>query len=127
MRIAAAVLGILGGLGGILGARSALEGPIFVLGVSGHSTVTTEIALVAFFSFTFCGVGFAGAGFAPAKPRIAVLFFLVAAAGITISLSVFAIFATPLFLLASLFAFLGGGRTKKGVPDNVGVAPLDSL
>ncbi len=126
MRVTALVLGILGGIGGILGALSAMKGPLVAAGFSGQSNVTTGIALIAIFSFIFCVAGFAGAGFALAKPRLAALLLLIAAIGLILSLSVFAIFATPLFLLAALFAFLGRRPKKKAGADDVGATPVAS-
>jgi hypothetical protein len=125
MRVTALVLGILGGIGGILGALSALKGPLVAAGFSGQSNVTTGIALIAVFSFIFCVAGFAGAGFALAKPRLAALLLLIAAIGLILSVC-FRHLCHTLFLLAALFAFLGRRPKKKAGADDVGATPVAS-
>jgi hypothetical protein len=61
-------------------------------------------------SLIFCFLGFVGAGFALAKPKLSGVILLISAIGFTISISWFAVISGPLFLMASLFAFMG----KKG-------------
>lgn len=105
MRVAALVLGVLGGVFGLLGA-------FFALAVGGVSNVAknnsgNEIVVLGFLAFVFCVLGFAGAGFSLAKPKLAGVLLLVACVGILIAISWGAIVATPLFGLAALFAFLG--------------------
>ncbi len=52
-------------------------------------------------------LGLLGAALALAKPRAAAAIMLVAALGITVSISLFAVIAAPLLLIAAILAFLG--------------------
>jgi hypothetical protein len=99
MRIAALIIGILGGLFGILSAVLALV----VGGIGGSGTVVG----LGWSALVFCILGFLGAGLAMGRPRLGALILLIAAIGITISVSWFAVIAAPLFLVAALLAFLG--------------------
>jgi hypothetical protein len=110
MRIAALVLGVIGGVFGIVAALLALSigGIGQAVGAEGGSMIVS----LGWSSLIFCFLGFVGAGFALAKPKLAGALLLVSSIGFTISISWFAIISGPLFLMASLFAFLGKkGRT----------------
>jgi cytochrome c-type biogenesis protein CcmE len=52
-------------------------------------------------------VGLVRAALSLAKPRLAAVIMLVVGIAIAISISLFAVIATPLFLIAALLAFLG--------------------
>ena len=108
MKVAALVLGIIGGVLGLFAALLALSigGIGKALGAEGGETVVS----LGWSSLIFCFLGFVGAGFALAKPKLSGVVLLISAIGFTVSISWFAIISGPLFLLASLFAFMG----KKG-------------
>jgi hypothetical protein len=105
MRIGALALGIVGGLLGVMSAVTAL----LLGGIGGafDAEGSGTIVGLGFSALVFCFLGFLGAGLALAKPRIAGLLLLVSAIGITISISLFAVLAAPLFLIAAILAFLG--------------------
>ena len=54
----------------------------------------------------FSLLGFVGAALAMAKPVLSAVIMLVAAIAVAISISLFAVIATPLFLIAALLVFL---------------------
>jgi hypothetical protein len=109
MRIGALVLGIVGGIFGIVAALLALSigGIGSAVGAQGAGTVLG----LAWWAFGFCLLGFVGAGIAMAKPGLSALLLLIASVGFLISVSWFALITAPLFLIASLLAFAGRGRT----------------
>ncbi len=105
MRTGALVLGILGGIFGILSAVAAL----FIGGLGGafEAEGSETIVGLGWSALFFCFLGLLGAALALAKPRAAAAIMLVAAIGITISISLFAVIAAPLLLIAAILAFLG--------------------
>ena len=107
MRIAALIIGIIAGLFGILSAVLALA----VGGIGGSSTVVG----LGWSALAFCILGFLGAGLAMGKPRLGALILLIAAVGVLISVSWFAVIATPLFLIAATLAFFG----RRGEPERI--------
>ena len=58
-------------------------------------------------AFSFGILGLLGAALTLAKPRAAAALMLLSAVGITISISMFALLAAPLFLIAAALAFFG--------------------
>jgi hypothetical protein len=109
VRVAALVLGIVGGVLGLLSA-------VFALGIGGIGSVAgtqgagTVIGL-GWSAMGFAFLGFLGAGLAMGKPRLGGTLLLIAGIGFLISIS-FAVLATPLFLIAALMAFMGRRDTK---------------
>ena len=105
MKVAALVLGVIGGILGLIAALLALSigGIGRALGADGGSMVVS----LGWSSLIFCFLGFIGAGLALAKPKLSGVILLISAIGFTISISWFAIISGPLFLMASLFAFMG--------------------
>jgi hypothetical protein len=114
MRIAAMILGILGGLTGLVAATFALSLGGINSAVGGTADTTSTMSGLGAAAFAFSVLALVGAGLAMAKPRLSALLLLIAGLGTLISVSWFAIFPTPLELIASLLAFLGRGR--RGVP-----------
>lgn len=105
MRVAALVLGIIGGVLGLLAALFALS--IGGIGAALQSEGASSVVSLGWSALLFCFLGFLGSGFALSKPRFSSLVLLVSGIGFLISISWFAVITTPLFLMASLFAFLG--------------------
>ncbi len=66
-------------------------------------------------ALAFSLVGLVGAALALAKPRAAAAIMLVAGIAVAISVSLFAVIATPLFLVAALLAFLGRHKTEETI------------
>ncbi len=105
MRVAALVLGIIGGVFGIFAS-------VFALGVGGLGSAfgtqgANTIVGLGWSAMFFCLLGFLGSGLSMAKPRAAALLLLVSGLGFIVSVSAFAIVTGPLFLIAALLAFLG--------------------
>jgi hypothetical protein len=63
----------------------------------------------------FSLLGLVGAALSLAKPRIAAVIMLVAAIAVGISISLFAVIASPLFLVAALLAFLGRHTSREEI------------
>ena len=116
MRIAALVLGVLGGIGGFIGALIAL----FVAGVaevagelSGEGAgAGEEIAVLGLVAFVASVVGLVGGAIAIPKPKAAAVLMLVAGIAGLIAISVAFIPATILLLIGALLAFLGRNEKK---------------
>lgn len=112
MRVTALVLGIIAAVLGIVASLIALS-----LGGIGRAVGAENgelIARLGWWSLFFDFLGFMGSGFALAKPRLAGVLLLVAGIGFFLSISWFAIISGPLFLIAGLFALMGGGRRRAG-------------
>jgi hypothetical protein len=60
-------------------------------------------------------LGLVGAALSLARPILAAVIMLLAAIAILISISLFAVIATPLFLIAALLAFLGRNTRQEGI------------
>jgi hypothetical protein len=104
-RIAALVLGVVGGIFGIFAALFALS-----LGGIGGAFGMKDAAFISdlgMSAMVFCLLGFLGAGLALPKPVVGGVLLLIAAIGFMISVSWFAIVTTPMFLLAAMLAFMG--------------------
>jgi hypothetical protein len=105
MRIAALIIGVIGGIFGLLSV-------VFGFAIAGIGNATeaegagTMMNLV-FAGLFFCLLGFLGAGLAMAKPLAGAIILLVSALGALISMSFFAIIVSPLFLIAAILAFFG--------------------
>ena len=105
MRTGALVLGLIGGLFGIISAVIAL-----VVGGVGGAVVAEGAGTVVGLGWSalfFSLLGLVGAALSLAKPVIAAVLMAVAAIAIAISISLFAVIATPMLLIAALLAFLG--------------------
>ena len=113
MRIGALVLGIIAGLAGLVSAVFAL----FVGGMGGafEAEGSGTIVGLGWSALFFSLLGLVGAALSLAKPRIATATMLVAAIAILISISMFALIATPLFLVAALLAFLGRHKQEERI------------
>ncbi len=113
MRTGALVLGIIAGLFGIISAVLAL----FVGGIGGavEAEGAQTVVGLGWAALFFSLLGLAGAALAMAKPVISAVIMLVAAIAIAISISLFAVIATPLFLIAALLAFLGRNTRREEI------------
>lgn len=108
MRVTALVLSILGGLAGLLAVMLAAGGA--ALGANVQSESTGYLAGSALISLVLVVLGFVGGGLAMSKPRAAALILLITGVGLMFSSGLLGIFSWPLFLIASLMAFLGRGK-----------------
>lgn len=108
MRVAALTLGMIGAVLGLIAALLALSvgGIGNAVGSEGSGTVVT----LGWAALAFCFLGFVGSGLALSKPKLAGVLLLITGIGFFISISFFAVVSGPLFLIASLFAFLGRKR-----------------
>lgn len=113
MRTGALVLGIIAGIFGILSAVLAL----FVggMGTAFESEGAGTVVGLGWSALGFSLLGLIGAALAMAKPILAAVIMLVAAVAIGISISLFAVIATPLFLVAALLAFLGRHTSREEI------------
>ena len=116
MKIAALILGVLGGIGGLIGAALALllAGAAEVVGeMSGEGAgAGEEIAALGLMAFVASVVGLVGGAIAIGKPKAAAVLMLVAAIVGLISISFAFIPATILLLIGALLAFLGRNEKK---------------
>jgi hypothetical protein len=113
MRIAALVVGIVGGVFGLLSVIL-----VMVIGGIGSATEAEGASTIVGLSFSalfFCLLGFLGAGLAMARPLVGAIILLVAALGALVSMSLFAIIVSPLFLIAAILAFFGRHRAAERV------------
>ncbi len=105
MRIAALILGVVGGIFGLIAALLALEiGGIGAAVGSQGAGLTIDLGWSA---FGFCLLGFLGAGLTMGKPPAGALLLLIAGLGFLVSVSWFVLITAPLFLFAALLAFMG--------------------
>jgi hypothetical protein len=115
VRIAALVLGVLGGLFGFLGAGFALAvGSVGTALEVSNASQTTGLGWAA---FVFGILGFLGAGLAMAKPRLGAILLIVSALGVIISISMFGLPAGALFFIGGILAFFGR-KTQLGSVDS---------
>jgi hypothetical protein len=116
MRIAALVLGVLGAIGGFIGALIAFffAGVVEVVDeISGaEKGVGEEIAILGLVAFAASVGGLVGGSIAIAKPKVAAVLMLVAAIVGVLSISVAFVPAAILLLIAALLAFLGRAEKK---------------
>jgi hypothetical protein len=99
MRTGALVLGIIGGIFGIISAALA-----FVVGSMGDfvdAEGAETVVGLGWSALFFCLVGLVGAGLAIVRPVVAAVLMLISAIGVTISISLFAAIAAPLFLVGA--------------------------
>jgi hypothetical protein len=113
MRTGALVLGIIAGIAGLISAVLAL----FLGGLGGafDAKGAETIVGLGWSALGFSLLGLVGAALSLAKPVIAAVIMLVAAIAIAISISLFAVIATPLFLIAALLAFLGRNTSREEI------------
>ena len=105
MRIAALVIGMIAAVLGVFAALLALS--VGGLGRAFGAEGGDQVVSLGWSSLIFVFLGFVGSGLALAKPKLSGAILLVSAIGFIISLSWFAVISGPLFLMASLFAFMG--------------------
>jgi hypothetical protein len=105
MRTGALVLGIIAGLAGLLSAVLALM--VGGVGAAFEAEGASQIIGLGWSALGFSLLGLFGAAMSIAKPRLAALVMAVAGIAVMISISLFAVIATPLFLVGALLAFLG--------------------
>jgi hypothetical protein len=105
LRVAALVLGIVGGvLGLIAGILAITVGGIGqAVNANGAGTVTG----LGFLAFVMAVVGLVGGALALSKPRVGALLLLVAGIVGFIAVSAFWLLSGPLMLIGALLAFLG--------------------
>jgi predicted membrane metal-binding protein len=113
MRTGALVLGIIAGLAGLLSAVLALL--VGGLGGAFDAEGAGTVVWLGWSALGFSLLGLVGAALSLAKPILAAVIMLVAAIAIAISISLFAIIATPLFLIAALLAFLGRNTRQEEI------------
>lgn len=108
MRIAALILGIIGGIIGLIAAGAAL-----FIGAVGSATGAQNSEMVIGGGWAALGlsvVGIVGGALALAKPRAAALLMLIAAVGGFISIFIAYVVAGPLLLMAAILAFVGRAK-----------------
>lgn len=120
MRIAAGILGILGGLAGIFGSLI----PLFVGGIDQAVRSTVDAMNAGLVSGGLWGIflgilGIVGGGLAFAKPKAAALTMLVAGIGGLIAAGGFYIVGGPCLLLATVLSWIAG-RRQVHVPTQTG-------
>jgi hypothetical protein len=113
MRTGALVLGIIAGLAGLLSAVFALV--VGGLGGAFEAEGASTVVGLGWSALGFSLLGLVGAALSLAKPVLAAVIMLVAAIAIAISISLFAVIATPLFLIAALLAFLGRNTRQEEI------------
>jgi hypothetical protein len=113
MRTGGLVLGIIGGVAGLISAVIAL-----VVGGIGGAFEAEGSGMVVYLGWSalfFSLLGLVGAALSLAKPVVAAVLMAVAAIAIGISISLFAVIATPLLLIAALLAFLGRNTRQEEI------------
>jgi hypothetical protein len=105
MRTGAIVIGIIAGLAGLVSAVLALM--VGGLGAAVEAEGASQLIGLGWSALGFSLLGLFGAAMSIAKPRLAALVMAVAGIAVAISISLFAVIATPLFLVGALLAFLG--------------------
>ena len=105
MRTGAIVLGIVAGLAGLVSAVLALI--VGGVGAAVEAEGASQVIGLGWSALGFSLLGLFGAAMSIAKPRLAALVMAVAGIAVAISISLFAVIATPLFLVGALLAFLG--------------------
>jgi hypothetical protein len=113
MRTGALVLGIIAGLAGLVSAVFAL----FVGGLGGafDAKGAETVVGLGWSALGFSLLGLVGAALSLAKPVLAAVIMLIVRVAILISISLFAVIATPLFLIAALLAFLGRNTRQEEI------------
>lgn len=111
MKIAALILGVIGGIAGIFGSIMA----IFVGGVGSalklqDSSTVVGLGLAAIFLSL---LGIVGGALAIAKPKAAGIMMLMGGIGGIIAISAGYIIAGPLLIIAGIFALMGAGKENK--------------
>ncbi len=110
MRVAALILGIIGGIIGLFAAGFAL-----FVGAVGTATGAANSGMAVgggWAALALSVVGVVGGALAMAKPRAAALLMIIAAVGGFISVFIAYVVAGPLLLIGAILAF--AGRAKKG-------------
>jgi hypothetical protein len=113
MRTGALVLGIIAGLAGLVSAVFAL-----VVGGLGGAFDAEDAGMIVGLGWSALGFslfGLVGAALSLAKPRLAAAIMLISSIAILISISLFALVASPLFLVAALLAFLGRHKQEERI------------
>lgn len=113
MRVASAILGIIGGLFGIGGALFALfaGGVASAFNAEGANTVV-NLGLAA---IPFGILGIVGGALGMSKPKTAGWLMLISAIGGTISISAGYILGGIMLLIGAIFAFIEGKKVTKGL------------
>ena len=117
MRIAALILGILGGIAGIIGGISVL----FIGGVGtafeleGAATLTG----LGFAAIPLGILGIVGGALALGKPKAAGIIMLISAVGGVIAISAGYIVAFILLLVGGILALVGQRELKRGISNSV--------
>src|ERR1035437_10278852 len=110
MRIAALILGIIGGIIGLFAAGAAIA-----IGGVGTAVGANQAGMVVSLGFAAIGLsvlGIVGAALALAKPKLAGVLMIIAGIGGFIAVSIAYIVAGPLLLIGGLFALLARGRPR---------------
>jgi hypothetical protein len=113
MRTGALVLGIIAGVAGLISAVLALM--IGGIGGAFDAKGAGQVVGLGWSALAFSLVGLVGAALSLAKPVLAAVIMLLAGVAIAISISLFAVIATPLFLVAALLAFLGRNTRQEEI------------
>lgn len=115
MRVAALILGIIGGIIGLFAAGAAL-----FIGAVGTATGADNSGMVVgggWAALALSVIGIVGGALSMAKPRAAAVLMLIAAVGGFISVFIAYIVAGPLLLIGATLAFLSRGKTVVTAPE----------
>jgi hypothetical protein len=104
-RTGAIVIGVIAGLAGLASAVLALM--VGGIGAAFEAEGASQIIGLGLSTLGFSLLGLFGAALSIARPRLAALVMAVAGIAVAISISIFTVIATPLFLVGALLAFLG--------------------
>ncbi|MBU0478161.1 hypothetical protein KKC91_06305 [bacterium] len=111
MKIAALILGILGGLAGIVGAIMALlaGGVGAALEAEGASTIVT----LGWVAFPLALLGIVGGSLAIAKPKVAGILMLISGIGGFVAVSMGYIIAGPLLIIGGILGLIAKKEDKR--------------
>lgn len=122
MRIAAMILGLLGGLFGLFGSGCAI-----VIGAAGSALQQADgqtVTNLGWAATVFSIVGLLGSGLAMGRPKVGGVLLLIAAVGGTISVSAAYFFAGALLLVAGLLALFAQKPQRPAVPEQPPAPPV---
>ena len=111
MRVTALIVGISGAVAGLFGALLLLNFG-YLQAAYGHEGASS-LAIRGLVILLMSGVGFVGAMFAVAKPRLAAALLLISVTGGVIGQYLFYAVPALLLLIAAIFAFFGRQKPAK--------------
>jgi hypothetical protein len=109
LRVAALILGIIGGMVGLIAAGVALGVGALAnaTGAQGGNTVV----YLGWAALALSGLGIVGGALALAKPRAASVLMLIAGIGGLVAISLAYVVSGPLLIVGGVLAFIGRGKT----------------